>query len=513
MDLSLLKILSGLEEMHYEVSTESRLVRVGLKAEQQIEPIMKKYDWLASRAAIDFLRRELDRARGEETRERLERILFRCLGDYVYRTIAPLDDRLHTGLAKAMVKLNGETVNYYNLQPRLQNEPSFDKREAIGAAVDDVHIRFNSLQLEMLKKDLALLIGELEFPSYIEYCRRKKQFDYAAFAGRLRDALERTEALYRRHVGLWCEQKLDRPLVNLSRHHVSYLMRLGDFDAAFPKEGMRAKLLGTLRAMGVPLDSMPNIRLDLEERDKKNPRACCYAAKVPREVHLILKPVGGLTDYDTFLHEAGHALHYGNTDPTLPYEYRKLGRSYALSEIYAFTLQNIVMNLEWLRTVMGMQEQTARQLRYYTILKDLYMFRRYCAKLLAELEFFERGRLGDGGIYARTLTDATGFVYRDTNYLFDMDAEFYSADYLRAWIGEAQLANHFEKSFGPRWTANENVGAFLIELWRQGERPSAEKVIASIGETPLDLSCLEKRFAELDELRSGSDERERVDFV
>jgi len=121
--------------------------------------------------------------------------------------------------------------------------------------------------------------------------------------------------------------------------------------------------------------------------------------------------------------------------------------------------------------------------------------------LLAENEFFQRGNWTDASIYARTLTDATGFVYSDINYLFDMDSEFYSADYLRAWIGEAQLVAHFEQQFGPQWTANPGVGRFLLGLWRQGERSSAEQVIASTGQKPLDLTWLEKRFAELETLR------------
>ncbi|MSR65594.1 MAG: hypothetical protein EXS18_07430 [Verrucomicrobiae bacterium] len=500
MELSISQILIGLEQLHYEISTESRQVRVGLKDEQHIEPILKKYDWLASREVVDFLARELRNAPDEDSRERLGRLWFSCIGDYIYKTLAPLDDKLHTELSKAIVRFNGEQINYYNLQPRLQRESSFEKREVIGVALDAVHGQFNPLQLEMLKKNLALLTGELKFAHYIDYCQKKKQFEYGRFAESLRASLARTEALYRTHISRWCEERLARPFGTLNRYHVAHLMQMSEFDVHFPKERMLPQLMGTLRSLGIDLETMINIRLDLADRDKKNPRACCYAARVPGEVHLILKPIGGLTDYDTFLHEAGHALHYGNTDASSPYEYRKLGRSNALTEIYAFTFQNILMNLHWLQTVMGMDEATARRLRYYTILRDLYMFHRYCAKLLTELAFFQHGDWNDGGLYARTLTEATGFVYRDVNYLFDMDSEFYSADYLRAWIGEASLANHFEQQFGPRWAVNPDAGRFFLLLWRQGEKPSAEQIISFTGQKPLDLSCLENRFIEMETL-------------
>src|ERR1051326_5516539 len=416
MELSISQILTGLEQLHYEISTESRQVRVGLKSDQQIEPILKKYDWLANRKVVDFLAREVRNAPDEDSRARLGRLWFSCIGDYIYKMLAPLDDKLHTELARATIRLSGEQINYYNLQPRLQRESSFEKREAIGAALDAVHGQFNPLQLEMLEKNLALLTRELKFPNYIDYCQKKKQFEYGRFAESLRASLARTEALYRKHVSRWCEERLARPFGRLNRYHVTYLMRMSDFDLHFPRERMLPQLTGTLCALGIDLETMVNIHLDLTDRYKKNPRACCYAARVPGEVHLILKPIGGLTDYDTFLHEAGHAFHYGNTDASLPYAYRKLGRSNALTEIYAFTFQNIVMNLHWLQSMMGIDEATARRLRYYTILRDLYMFRRYCAKLLTELTFFQRGDWNDGALYARTLTEATGFVYRDVNY-------------------------------------------------------------------------------------------------
>lgn len=500
--LSTDQILKSLEELHYDIATESRLVRSGRKVEQRLESILRQYDWLACQETVAFLRSEIDRASDADARERLERAWFRCISDSVYKTLAPLDDQLQSELARTHVRVGTEVIPYHNLQPRMLREPDFAKREELGAAIDSVHGALNSLQLEMLTKELTVLLGELRFAGYIAYCQQKKQFNYDDFAGSLRGALRRTDALYQRHMSRWCEEKIGKPFGGLHRYHVAYLMRLREFDRYFPGEDMTARLMRTLRVMGIEFERLPNIRIDLDERPGKNPRACCYGARVPGEVHLLLKPVGGLTDYDTFLHEAGHALHYGNTDASLPYEYRKLGRSNALSELYAFTLQNMVMNLHWLRSVMEMEEAAAKRLRYFTILKDLYMFRRYGAKLLAELEFFRRGDLNDAGVYARTLTETTGFVYRRINYLFDMDGEFYSADYLRAWIAEAQLATHLNREFGLHWTTNGRVGPFLVALWRQGEKPSAEDLIANTGQTPLDFAPLERRFEELETLQS-----------
>jgi hypothetical protein len=136
------------------------------------------------------------------------------------------------------------------------------------------------------------------------------------------------------------------------------------------------------------------------------------------------------------------------------------------------------------------------------------MYRRYIAKLKAEFAFFRQheqkgeAALGDGRIYARTLTEHTGFIYQPVNYLFDMDGGFYSADYLRAWVGEAQLSEHLQKSFGPRWWGDKKAGRFLVDLWRSACTQEAEPVLAELGCQPLDTSALERRFVELESLRA-----------
>lgn len=504
MPVSIANILAAIEQLNSELSTETRLVRVGLKDEQQTEAILQRFAWLCEPEIVRQLKTGVDAAADGETRERLERLYFAVAELYLYRQVAPLADKLQTALSGKQVSLNGEPVPYYNLPPRLQNEPDFGRREQIGVLIDGVHEEFNPNKLEILQRELRMLTVDLGFPDYIDFCRLKKQFKYPVLLKRLHESLARTECVYRKHVALWTEQKTGKPFGNLNRYHVSFLMKLADFDRFFPKDTLVSTMTTTLRHLGIDLEQLPNVKLDLDERPKKNPRAFCSPTQIPDEVWLVIKPVGGLLDYETFLHEAGHALHFGCSNPKLPYEYRHLSRSYALSEIYSFLLQNLVQDVGWLRAAAKMDEATARRVRYYKILTDLYMYRRYVAKFVAEYEFFRQADLGNGDIYAKTLSAATGFVYKPLNYLFDMDSEFYSADYLRAWLGEAQLREHLVREYGPVWWANASAGTFLLGLWQESSRPDAEQVVAQIGAQPLDAGALERRFAELDELADGA---------
>ena len=151
--------------------------------------------------------------------------------------------------------------------------------------------------------------------------------------------------------------------------------------------------------------SMPGIRLDLDDRPQKSPRACVIASDPPNVVHLITRAQGGLHDYQAFLHEAGHALHYAGVDPELPYTFRKLSRDHALTEIYSYIVEAISREPGWHAEHFGLSDEQAHENAEATVFLEALLFRRYTAKLQFELEFW--GRFSeDGGTRGRLLRAA-----------------------------------------------------------------------------------------------------------
>ena len=79
----------------------------------------------------------------------------------------------------------------------------------------------------------------------------------------------------------------------------------------------------------------------------------------------------------------------------------------------------------------------------------LFFVRRYCAKLLYELEFHAaadptqmRSR------YVELLGDALKIEPSPTDYLADIDPGYYVTSYLRSWAFEAQLTSFLREEFG-----------------------------------------------------------------
>ena len=178
-------------------------------------------------------------------------------------------------------------------------------------------------------------------------------------------------------------------------------------------------------ALGFDLTAQPNIKLDLDDRPQKSPRACVIASDPPKVVHLITRAQGGLHDYQAFLHEAGHALHYAGCDPELPYTFRRIARDHALTEIYSYIVEAISREPEWHELYFGLVARAgARERR-----GDDRSSRR-CSSAATRRSCASSSTSGRGSrataaiadVYEQLLTEATGIRYRTDGYLSDMDA-------------------------------------------------------------------------------------------
>jgi len=71
-----------------------------------------------------------------------------------------------------------------------------------------------------------------------------------------------------------------------------------------------------------------------------------------------------------------------------------------------------------------------------------------------------------------------------------MDAGFYSADYLRAWIRHAQLRAHLIAEVGEDWWRSPKTGEILRALFAEGTKPTSEEIAARLGYQPFDTGPL-----------------------
>jgi hypothetical protein len=427
-------------------------------------------------------------------RERLYRLVKTCEGGLIAREVAAFADEIETRILAARVPFAGGELALRAAQARLAVLPDYREREELGARAEAVSASFNDDRLELVRR-----VEELEAEiSGIPDAVARNEADKGIALRPLSDALQRaSDSLGVRFEQLrtrWFDRLLggERDEVP-SSFHFGYVRRLSPLEATYTKERSVEVCLDSLRRLGLDLAAQPNIRLDLDDRPQKSPRACVVPSDPPAVVHLITRAQGGLHDYAALLHEAGHALHYAGSGHTLPYTFRAVARDHALTEIYSYIVEAISREPGWHERYFDLTPEQARENAEAVAFTELLLFRRYEAKLRFELEFWSTfGRDGAGmpEHYSELLTAASGIRYRPANYLADMDAGFYSADYLRAWIRSSQLRDYLRRELGDDWWCDPRTGAFLRDLWAEGTQPLSEDIAARIGFDPLDTGPL-----------------------
>jgi hypothetical protein len=484
---------SRLRSYLFERSEESRALRVGEKETSEQAAIVERYADLFTRERLEALGEAVESAAEGDERERLYRLHMTCESGVVTAQLAPLQDELQNAELATTVELDGEELSLRAASARMSTLAGYEERETLGPRVWDAAATLNDARLELVRASESLkseLSGE---PDPVSRNEVQKGISLRELADVLASVGERSAAAYEGLRDRWLDRLLgDDRAARPSSYHAAYLFRLTPLAHVYTKEHATAICEATLRDLGCALDDSPNIRTDLEDRPQKSPRPSVIASDPPTVVHLITRPQGGLQDYQDFLHEAGHALHYAGCDPALPYTFRALARDYALTEIYSYIVQSIAREPGWHAAHFGLSETQATENAEAASFLDVFMFRRYLAKLRFELDFWSRFHEDGGtpGGYAEELTAATGLVYRADRYLADMDSGFYSADYLRAWIRSAQLRAYLRSTVGEDWWRRPETGAFLRELFREGQRPSNEDIASRIGFDALDVQPL-----------------------
>ena len=228
-------------------------------------------------------------------------------------------------------------------------------------------------------------------PENVARNEEEKQISLRELEGVLAKTSAAVDDAWSRMRDRWFERLLGPERDDLpSSFHSSYMRRLSPLESTYTKDRAVEICMETLGRLGFDMENDENIRLDLDDRPQKSPRACVIASDPPKVVHLITRAQGGLHDYQALLHEAGHALHYAGCDPSLPYTFRRLSRDHALTEIYSYILESITREPEWHAAHFGLSDAEAAENANATQFLDLLLFRRYVAKLQYELGFWSR---------------------------------------------------------------------------------------------------------------------------
>jgi hypothetical protein len=480
-----------------DVSREYYSSHAGLKPVAELQPIYERHREAFGEESFELALALLKNAAPGSDDHRSGRMLVEWqIESRVGRELAPLEEREIAWEGEAIVPLaNGGGEPYRRASITIANTRDAKERRALdNARASLVEASLAPMRQERLAREKELVEKMGVAPDYLATFDALAGVNVRALrddcAGFIRD----TQAMWDDVLPEFLKRSLGITPEEATRADAVALMRAPEFDAGFPAEAMEREVRRQVTEMGASPDADGRVRYDTGDRPGKRARAFCAPVVIPDEVYLVIRPHGGQNDWQTLLHELGHALHFANIDMSLPFEYRWLGDN-SITESYAMLFDHRLKDRGWLGryTELG-KSDLPRYLRSAGF-EELQFLRRYCAKLIYEVELYggavSWSALPD--LYVETLTGATGFQYQRADAFVDVDPHFYSARYLRAWQLQSLLAESLVEKFNADWWRNPAAGPWIVrELFARGQSELAEEQARRVAKKPLSFAPLVK---------------------
>ena len=468
-----------------ELSREYFLAHAGLKDSAELQPVYEKHRSVVSPEALDLTRETfVASAEGSEERRSARMLLDWQVGEQSSRELAPLDEREIAWEGGAVVRVENEReIPYQRTAIELAN--TLDRHER--ARIEKARSALVARELAPMKRERLQRERDItESLGLADGYNATWELLNGVSLGALRDEcaqfLRDTQAMWDDVCPSFVKRVLGMKASETTRADALALFRAREFDEFFLAGEMESSIRRQVREMGVDPEASGRVRFDTGEREGKRARAFCAPVRVPDEVYLVLRPHGGQTDWQTFLHELGHALHFANMRPDHPMEYRWMGDN-SVTEGYAMLFDHLTQDAGWLQRYTRLDRKTTPAYLRAAGFEELHFLRRYCAKLIYETHLYGGDVPWDGlpDLYVETLTGATTFRYSPADAFVDVDPRYYAARYLRAWQLQALITETLVERYDADWWRNPRagpwiVGALFAEAQRELAQEQAERV-------------------------------------
>ena len=469
-----------------DISRETYLAHSGQKPIAELTPIYERYSAVLGRDALDFtLGLYRDSKKGTEAHRSARYLLEWQLDSQASRSLVALDEAEIALENSAYVQTaDGRQVQYEAAAIEIANETDRASRLALddarAALVEREHA---PLRMERLQREKQFIESLGIAPGYNASFEEISGVSLTGLGAECATFLSDTQSMWDETLPYFLRSSLGIKPSEATRADALALLRASEYDSAFPGGALTESVRKQLTEMGLDADAGGRIIYDIGDRSGKRSRAFCAPARVPQEVYLVLRPHGGQSDYTTLLHESGHALHFANARDDYPFEFRWLGDN-SVTESYAMLFDHLMEDAGWLLRYTELGSNRMRSFLRMAGFEELHSLRRYCAKLIYEVQAYgDDAKLRDlPDMYVETLTRATTFQYRAADAFVDFDPRYYSARYLRAWQLQSLLNESLVSQFDADWYRNPAAGPWIVqELWSEGQRETAEEIAARVG--------------------------------
>jgi hypothetical protein len=493
--LSLERLRREGETFTEELSREYYLSHSGQKPTAELQPIYAKHAGILGPDALALTLEEFQNtAEGSEERRSMRLLVDWQAEAQSARQLAPLDEKEIAWQASAVVNVSdSRAIPFEATAIEIGNSTDSNERHAIESArAQLVKDELAPLKRERFQRERDITEELGLAPNYNATFELLSGLSLAGLKAECEQFLRDTRDMWDETLPEFTKRVIAMDVGDVTRADAVAMFRAHDFDAAFPSNRMEEQIRRQATEMGVDPLANGRITLDTGERPGKRGRAFCAPVRVPGEVYLVLRPHGGQTDWTTFLHELGHALHFAYMRPDLAFEYRWMGDN-SITEGYAMLFDHRMKDAGWLKRYTELAPAQLAPFLRSTGFEELHFLRRYCAKFIYEVELYSGNTSWDAlpDLYVAGLTEATTFRYNAADAFVDVDPRFYSARYLRAWQLQALLNETLVERYDEDWWRNPRAGPWICSaLFGEGQRELASEQAERVAAKQLSFAPL-----------------------
>jgi hypothetical protein len=477
---------------------------------------------LFGRGAQEALLRAQLRPRIPPEEARALRFLLRAIAaEKVQEATAPFDNALSRAEVSAVLTVASApgVIALRDAPLLLGLSPDAEFRRLLYAAVSRATLELlNPLlaQRETAAQSAAQAAG---YADYVALSEDLRDVDLHALLAQGAGYLQATEEIFAATLDRVAREELGLSRAQLRGADLARLWKAPGLARHFEKALELPALSSFLAGIGLDLRTAggTQVLVDAGTSADKRPRAFVDPVDAPGDVRLSIKPAGGLDDYWTLFHEAGHAVHFAASTigPAELVTLGPLAPAEAFGELFRHAFADPLFLVRYRAFLaarsrpLPTDEELASVLRR-TALVEMTCVRRYAfAKIAYELRLHGRPLeelepalallphpervQGDGEaplreLYRQLFSLASGIELGDdeaARFRADVDDTFQSADYARAFALASTIGEGLRRRFGDDWYGEPRVGAFLRErLFAPGTSLTAEEVAARLGFAP-----------------------------
>jgi hypothetical protein len=447
------------------VELQQKLQKQAFESAAKVDPansarIYKDYDFLLGKSKVDEV------AADAKTDPEADALRLYLIRSSVNAQLATYVDDLRNFEASNTADYDGKNVRMNDLVAQLAVTPEDSDRRKLISALSPLFDTAAVFRNEILKRrnDTYATWG---FAHFSDFYTAREGTDLTAVSAMADTLLGRTQALYDSLFTVMADRVLHTEARKVRFYDLPYLTQGTAYEKAFPAADRVARMRDVFKGLGVDVKGQSNLTVDVEARPGKATGVGVYAATVPSDVRVSLKPLGGIRDDDRLVYGVGEAEIFALSTQTA-FEPAYLPRV-ASQATLAYLSRLVLDEPGWFQGQVKGDGFDQNAYETYRAFVSLYEGRMLAAQAKFGIAAYEGGANLDD-TFKTLMESATGSRVsssdskRALEYLDQLD----SVGRLQGLLLAAAVREDLVKTLGPDWYTGGNAASVLTGLWKQG---------------------------------------------